>query len=167
MDEYDKLRLLAINYLTARSLFINESSKYIELAGNDNLIGRIGELIALKFLNIQGRTAIKNANLVEKGYDILTSDSQKISVKLITAENKSGRTTRIKKPWTEIILITLNSNYKVERLGHITEINFNKALSDNFINNNEPYADRRMLMDNNLFDIYGKIYKNEEVNIFL
>jgi hypothetical protein len=167
MEKYDDLKKLAVNYLNARHIFISESSKFEELKGNDNLIGRIGELIALEFLHRQGRSATKNINLVEKGYDILTSDNQMISVKLITAENKKGRTTRIKKPWTEIILITLNSNYKVDRIGHITENDFNKAINEKFINDIEPYADRRLLMDNGLFEMYGNVEKGNDVIDYL
>lgn len=167
MEKYDDLKKLAVNYLYARHIFISESSKFEELKGNDNLIGRIGELIALEFLHRQGRTATKNKNLVEKGYDLLTSDNQMISVKLITAENKKGRTTRLKKPWTEIVLISLNSNYKVDRLGHITENEFKNALCENFIKDTEPYTDRKLLFDNGLFDKYGKLYKDNDVFDYL
>lgn len=167
MEKYDDLKQLAVNYLYARHIFIAESSKFEELTGNDNLIGRIGELIALEFLHRQGRLATKNKNLVEKGYDLLTTDNQRISVKLITAENKKGRTTRLKKPWTEIVLITLNSNYKVDRLGHITENEFEKALMESFIKDREPYSDRKLLSDNGLFDKYGKLYKEKDVLDYL
>jgi hypothetical protein len=167
MEKYEDLKQLAVNYLYARHTFISESSKFEELTGNDNLIGRIGELIALEFLHRQGRSATKNKNLVEKGYDLLTSDNQMISVKLITAENKKGRTTRFKKPWTEIVLITLNSNYKVDRLGHITDNEFEKALTENFIKDKELYSDRKLLSDNGLFEKYGKLYKEKDVLDYL
>lgn len=167
MEKYDDLKQLAVNYLYSRHIFISESSKFEELTGNDNLVGRIGELIALEFLHRNARSATKNKNLVEKGYDLLTHDNQKISVKLITAENKKGRSTRLKKPWTEIIFISLNSNYKVDRLGHITEKEFEKALSENFIKNKEPYTDRKLLLDNGLFDKYGKLYKDNDVSDYL
>lgn len=167
MEKYDDLKELAVKYLCSRHDFIKESSKFDELNGNDNLIGRIGELIALEFLHRQGRTAAKNRNLVEKGYDLLTLDGQKISVKLITSENKAGRTTKLKKPWTEIIIITLNSDYKVDRLGHITDKEFEKAIEEKFIKNDEPYTDRKMLMDNNLFEKYGRLYKDNDVLTYL
>ena len=75
-------------------------------------------------------------------------------MKIITAENKSGRTTRIKEPWSELIFITLNSDYKVDILGHLKKDQFNKALDDGFIKAEEPYADIKLLKDNGLFDKY-------------
>ena len=167
MEKYEDLKILAINYLKARNIFISKSSKFEELTGNDNLIGRIGELIALEFLDRQGRIATKNKNLVQKGYDLITSDNQFVSVKLITAENKKGRTTRVKKPWTELIIISLNSSYKVDRLGHITESEFKKAIDENYVKDLEPYTDRKMLMDKGLFEKFGRLYKDEDVTNYL
>ena len=69
----------------------------------------------------QGRKVTKNSNRVQKGFDLIADDVHQISVKIITAENKFGRTTRIKEPWSELIFIKLNSEYKVDIIGHITK----------------------------------------------
>ena len=167
MDNYNILKSLAIDYLSARKHFLDESDKHKELSGNDNIIGRIGELIAIKYLHTQGRIAIKNESAVEKGYDLKVADSDLISVKIITSENKKGRTTKIKKPWTEIIIISLDIEYKVDRLGHITERQFEIAIKENFIFDYEPYTNRRMLNDNGLFDKYGVLLKSDELKDYL
>ena len=86
-------------------------------------------MIAIKYLETTGRKAEKCSSKVNKGYD-LECDGNKISVKLITAENRKGKTTQLKQPWTELILITLNKTYEVDRLGHIRpRIAFKKALA--------------------------------------
>lgn len=167
MENYEELKQIAINYLESRKKFLKEASKFEELHGNDNIIGRIGELIALKYLYNQGRVLSKSKNLVEKGFDLLSTNNEKISVKIITAENKKGQTTKLKMPWTEIIVISLTENYKVDRIGHITEKEFERGINENFVKSKEPYTNRKMLSDNNLFHKYGRLLKNDEVKLYL
>ncbi len=82
--------------MRARRKFRRAADKIPELNGNDNLVGRIGEFIALQFLQIKLRRKklVRNTSAVQKGYDII-ADGEKISVKIITSENLSGRTTPI------------------------------------------------------------------------
>jgi hypothetical protein len=160
---YEDLKHLAKDYLKARQHFLVQSAKHTELAGNDNIIGRIGEMIAIKYLESVGRKANKCLSKVNKGYD-LECNGNKISVKLITAENKNGKTTQLKQPWTELILITLGNSYEVERLGHITLDQFMKSA---YSTSNFPIANRKMLEDNELFQVYGTLQKGNDVKDYL
>lgn len=166
MDD-KKLKKYAVDYLLARHKFLTETEKEDLLSGNDNLVGRIGEFIAINFLKRQGRLVTKNKNKVEKGYDLETNDKAKVSVKLITAENNRGRTNRVKNPWTEFVLITLNDKYKVDRIGHIKKNEILQAVKTGFLKTEEPYANRRMLKDNGLFEQYGRLYKDKDVIDYL
>ncbi len=166
MDD-KKLKQYAVDYLLARHKFLAETEKEELLSGNDNIVGRIGEFIAVSFLTRQGRQVKKNKNKVEKGYDLETDDKAQVSVKLITAENKSGRTTRVKNPWTEFILVTLNDKYKVDRIGHITKSEMRRAVKEMFVKSEEPMTDRRMTNENGLFDKYGRLLKDKEVSDYL
>ena len=167
MTDYNNLKRLAKNYLKARHTFLTESKELPDLSGNDNIVGRIGELVAIQYLRNQGRTVIKNLNPVEKGYDLKTDKEEQISVKIITAENKRGRTTRIKQPWTELIFIKLNHLYEVDTIGHITKTAFSKALEDGILKTQEPYTDIKLLADNGLFDLYGERKTGKDVTDYL
>jgi len=151
MPNYTELRNLAKAYLEARHIFLKAASSLPDLHGNDNIVGRIGELVAIQFLRDQGRVLEKNASPVQKGFDLLTSDKRMISVKVITAENKSGRTTRIKEPWDEFLLITLNDKYRVDKLGHTTKAQLKKAFYKGTISSLEPYTTRKLLENRILF----------------
>ena len=74
MQNYNQLKHLAREYLKARHIFLNAASKLPDLHGNDNIVGRIGELIAIQFLRDQGRLVEKNLSAVQKGFDLMTSD---------------------------------------------------------------------------------------------
>lgn len=167
MASYDKLKELAKSYLEARHVFLTAARTLPDLGGNDNIVGRIGELVAIQFLRDQGRVVIKNTNAVQKGYDLTTDIGEQISVKVITAENKKGRTTKIKMPWSELILIKLNSHYKVDRIGIIKRMDFDKALNAGLIKTDEPYADIKMLASQGLFGKHGNCYSGKEVAHYL
>lgn len=161
MDELKKY------VLVARQKFLTDTKDYEQMMGNDNIIGRIGEFVALDFLTRQGRKVNKNKNRVEKGFNLLCKDSDKISVKLITAENKYGRTTRLKDTRTEFILITLDEGYKVERIGHMRKDELLRAVEAKFLRNAEPLADRKMTNDGGLFERFGRLYKGDDVKGYL
>ncbi len=167
MNEYKKLKDLAIDYLAARHKFLKSSNEFEELSGNDNIVGRIGELIAIQYLRDQGRIVKKNSNPVQKGYDLIADEVHQVSVKIITAENKFGRTTRIKQPWNELIFIKLNSTYQVDIIGHINLDGFLKAIRDGFLKGNEPYADIKLLRDEGLFEKYGTRINGKSVKRYL
>ena len=165
---YNKLRELAKEYLKARQEFLIKSEKIEELKGNDNIVGRIGELVAIQFLQDRGIGAIKNSSQVQKGYDLTANNGKnKISVKIITAENKSGRTTKIKNPWTDLVLITLNSAYTVEKIGFIKNVDLKKAVLSGVLKSEEPYASRKLLDKGSVFDLFGTIWEGDSVKKYL
>lgn len=57
------------------------------IGGNDNIIGRIGEFIALQFLKSLGRHPAKIECSSNPGYDLIDGEI-KTQVKAITHENK-------------------------------------------------------------------------------
>lgn len=114
MYSTSKLKKVCKNYLKARREFLDISNQQNELFGNDNIVGRIGEFIAIQFLRNYSRVPIKNLNKTQKGYDLLCNN-KKISVKTITCENLTKRTTRIKDPWDELVLIELKEG-KLKKL---------------------------------------------------
>ena len=156
-----KLRITSKRYLQARKEFLNVANSTSELSGNDNIVGRIGEFIAYQFLS--GRNARKNDNKTEKGFDIICDRHTKISVKTITYENETQRTTRVKEPWDELILIVINDNCAVEKIGHLTKSQFKRAIQDNHHWSNEPYCKLTMLGLNGLIGKYGKVYSSAEL----
>lgn len=164
-NSYELTTQLAKKYLQARREFLMEADKIPELSGNDNIVGRIGELIALQFLEKQNRSVTKVKNKVNKGFDLTCTEGSSISVKLITTENKSGRTTKLKQPWSELILISLNDLYLVDRIGHITCERFQEAQADRLITQN-AYADRKYLNNGHLFEKYGSLYQGIDVLFF-
>lgn len=163
---YDNLKNVARNYLDARHQFIEDARYHPELSGNDNIIGRIGEMIAVEFLFRTGCIAKKNLNKTQKGYYLETEDGSKISVKIITHENVNGRTSKIRKPWSELILIALKQNYRVDRIGFIKAFDFQRAVQDGVIKE-EPYVNKKMLEDNGLFKKYGQLLHGDIVNEYL
>jgi hypothetical protein len=113
----------AINlYLKARSALraLGESHPR-RMGGNDNLIGRIGEFMALRYFEQQGRKPKKvrgGHHSANPGVDLVEGGAR-IQVKVIIHENKRGRSTRLKAPWTELLLIELGPDYKHSRIGHL------------------------------------------------
>ncbi|MFA5208392.1 MAG: hypothetical protein WC428_07165 [Candidatus Paceibacterota bacterium] len=168
MKNEENLKKLAKNYLVARKNFREAADKIPELNGNDNIIGRIGEFIALQFLKhkLKRKKVARNENMVQVGYDII-ADNKKVSVKIITSENKKGSTTPIKNPWDELIIIELGENSKINKIGFITKNRFKKAINNNFLKNKNPIASRSMLKKDRLFDIYGNIYSSKDVGEYI
>ncbi len=153
------------DYLRARKKFL-EFAKSAQaqglLNGNDNIIGsRIGEFIAWELLDEKGRTPKINPENNTADYDIICDCGEtKITVKLISAENKNGRTTRLGEDWNEFILIILNKEYKIDSVGKITKENFLEFIK-NRNRSKTPYASRTMLGKRGLFrlaktEIYEK-----------
>lgn len=151
------------NYLSSRKKFLEFAKNCELLQGNDNIIGsRIGEFIAWEFLNNKKRKPIINTLSNVADYDIICKDNgAKVSVKLISPENKIGRTTRLGKNWDEFLLIVLDDNYKVFKIGHITKDEFKKAMKQKAISET-PFTSRSMLGLNGLFK-FGKIYNGNTV----
>ena len=82
------------DYLAARKAFATVADSNDWLKGNDNYIGRIGELVAMRYLQ-QHRGLqlkdIKERNKSRKSVDLKAGDTW-WSVKCVTDESKTGRT---------------------------------------------------------------------------
>lgn len=148
-------------YLQSRRLFLTFANESKFLSGNDNIIGRIGEFVALQFL--KKRNPRKNLNPTEKGYDLICDVDTKVSVKMITWENSTQRTTRIKEPWDELIVIFLNDDLEIGKLGHLTKIQFLNCKKLNSKTSNEPYCKLSMLNKNGMITKHGKTFEIEEL----
>jgi hypothetical protein len=159
--DYSQLKQVARDYLQARHKFLTQSASYPELAGNDNLMGRIGEMIAVQFLRSQGRTVDKYeaANHAITDLRVIEADNKEVSVsvKLISAENKLGRTTVLKHGWDEFILVELQPNYDVKRLGWLDRKNLASDMGESF-SQSAPITTRRMLDPDGLIGRFGRVY---------
>ena len=144
-------------YIKARIKFYQMQETHPNyLKGNDNVIGVIGEYYAMLYLEFQGRNPVKVENRNQKGYD-LYCEKKKISVKVITAENKGQKTGKIKDEWDELVLIILNENYKPKKIGCLMRKDYKKARIDNPKLSKEPYAKASMLGKKGVIGIYGKV----------
>lgn len=88
-------------YLEARASFLTETGESKLLRGNDNFIGRIAEMLAILHFHHSGVQKIERPkSKSHKGVDLILTgkDGRKrlISVKCVTHENKSGRSSRIR-----------------------------------------------------------------------
>ena len=82
------------DYLAARKAFATVADSNDWLKGNDNYIGRIGEMVAMRYLQqhcgLQLKD-IKERNKSRKSVDLKAGDTW-WSVKCVTDESKTGRT---------------------------------------------------------------------------
>ena len=166
-SDYTQLKALAQEYLQARHQFLTKSAAYPELAGNDNIIGRIGEMVAVQFLRSQGRKVDKHTALNHAITDLVTVGAdgaiRLVSVKLISGENRGGTTTRLKSGWYEFILVELHTNYEVKRLGWL---NIEDLRSHGFedLADSEPVTKRSMLDAKGLIGRFGHVYDIENTD---
>ena len=166
-SNYAQLKGLAREYLQARHQFLTRSAAYPELAGNDNIMGRIGEMVAVQFLRNQGRKVDKHVALNHAVTDLVTIESdgtsRMVSVKLISAENKRGTTTPLKHGWDEFVLVELEANYEVKRLGWLTAEALKSGDKEALVQG-DPITSRRMLDPQGLIGRFGKVFTNQHPN---
>lgn len=159
MDKHNIRLQICRDYLYARKLFLEFANNDDVLKGNDNIIGRIGEFIAYRFLELQNRNPVMNQNPTEKAYDMICENDVLISVKMITNENKKGQTSKTKDGWGELIIILLDENHKVDKIGHLTKAQFEIALNTSSKwNNPTPYCRKSLLNIDGLIGVYGTIF---------
>ena len=165
-NKYKSLRKSAKEYLRAREKFRSMTDNIPELNGNDNLVGRIGEFIAVQFieLTLKRKNVTRNTNAVQAGYDIV-ADNRRVSVKIITSENHTGRTTPIRDPWDELVLIELGERADVMKIGFLTRKEFEAAYKGS--PSHPPIASRNMLKEDGLIGKYGKVYTGRAVKRYL
>ena len=163
MEKHSRRKQICRDYLKARQNFLQIANEDEILKGNDNIVGRIGEFIAFQFFEKLNRKPKMNVNPVQKGYDIMCDKKVKVSVKMITHENKGGQTTQICEPWHEVLVICLNEDIEVEKIGHLTKEQFENAQNETNRWSQTPYTRKTMLNSNGLIGIYGKVYGPEEL----
>ena len=67
---HDEIADAIKNYLLVRRQLFEVAEKYAdEMRGNDNIIGRIGEYLALQFLRAKGRFTTKTKSLSQAVFD--------------------------------------------------------------------------------------------------
>lgn len=152
-----KIDLAIADYLSARNRLLALAAKYPELlAGNDNVIGRIGEYLAMSFLSRKGRVAKRAKSKSEKGYDLLVG-RKKVSVKLLSSENVKGRGMRLTDPWDELLVLEFDTRSLKFRIGHLLRRQFEQALVDNPGWSRNPIVKKTMLGEKGLIGRYGSI----------
>lgn len=152
-------------YLQARKFILDVGRKYPDrIGGNDNIIGRIGEFIALKFLTGLGQVPLKVEGSSNTGYDLIDGGVM-TQVKVITAENQKGRNVRLKKPWNQFLLIELGDHYKPTRIGLISQAQHEKALQENPSWSQTPIVKLTMLGEKGLIGRYGRVYSQNDFSI--
>ena len=158
-----KRKKLCLDYLKSRKAFLDVANEDEILHGNDNIIGRIGEAIAHSFLEQMERKPKVVKSQSNPGYDITCKNGAKrVSVKMITSENKTGSTSKIHPKWDELIGIELGEDFKILKLGIINKENFDKEQSKR----NEsltPSFSRAKLKENGVFNIAGRVYDKKDL----
>lgn len=153
----DEIQQAIDEYVCARRRVLAIGSKYPErIGGNDNIIGRIGEFIAIRFLESRGQNPSKAEGLSNPGYDLIDGDLL-TQVKVMTIENVAGRNVRLTKPWTQFVLIELGENYTPTRIGVLTEGQHRAALQEHPSWSETPVVKRTMLSANGLIGRHGEV----------
>ena len=152
-------------YLQARHELIELARKHPDrLGGNDNIIGRIGEFIALRFLERLGQKPLKVNGSSNQGYDFVEKDIQ-TQAKVITEENQKGRNVRLVEPWTQLVVIELGERYRPIRIGVLTKAQHQRACAENSGWSATPFVKRSMLGPKGLIGRYGRVYHGDEVAV--
>ncbi|QXP63233.1 hypothetical protein [Polaribacter sp. HaHaR_3_91] len=159
----DKRKQLCLNYLKAQKAFLDIANDDEVLRGKDNIIGRIGEAIAHFFLEQIGRYPKVIKKQSNPSYDITCKNGAKrVSVKMITSENKTGNTSKIHSKWDELIGIELGEDFKILKLGIINKENFDKEQTKRN-KSLTPSFSRAKLKENGVFNITGRVYDKKDL----
>ncbi|MGH8529961.1 MAG: hypothetical protein ACRETN_09000 [Nevskiales bacterium] len=152
-------------YLHGRHELLELSRKHPNrIGGNDNIIGRVGEFIGLRFLEGLGQNPAKVKGNSNPGYDFIEGDVQ-TQVKVITEENQKGRNVRLTEPWTQLVFIELGEHYKPRRVGLLTKAQFQQARLENPTWSGTPFVKRTMLGPKGLISRYGRVYQGSELAV--
>ena len=166
-SDYTQLKAVAREYLEDRHQFLTKSAAYPELAGNDNIMGRIGEMVAVQFLRNQGRKVDKHEASNHAITDLVVVDdngaNRLVSVKLISAENKRGTTTRLKSGWDEFILVELQGSYEVKRLGWLNMEDLRSQEQEALVEGS-PITRRTMMNAKGVIGRFGRVYTIENAD---
>ena len=86
----------------------------------------------------------------------------RIQVKVISHENKRGRSTRLKGRWSELLLIELGPDYRQSRIGHLRAKDYAKARKKDKRFSETPLVRRSMLGNKGLIRQYGEVTHAED-----
>jgi hypothetical protein len=155
----EEIKLCIDNYIVARKQLLDIGSKYPTLiGGNDNIIGRIGELYGLLFLKSIGQKPSKVYISSNTGYDFVDDFTKlKTQVKVITSENKAGKSVMLVEPWDQFLLILLSDDYNIGKLGLISKKGLEKAINENPTWSVSPIVKKSMLGPKELIGKYGEV----------
>lgn len=153
-------------YLRARHEVIELGRQYpARIDGNDNIIGRIGEFIALRYLEKLGQRPSKTDLASNNAGCDLVENRVKTQVKVITEENKQGRSMRLRETWTQFVLVELGANYQCTRIGILTASEHRRARRENTSWSAEPIVSIGMLAKNGLIGRYGTVRLGADIAI--
>lgn len=157
----DNIRGTIERYIKARRELLEQGEQYPQrIGGNDNIIGRIGEFIALRFLERLGQQPVKMLQKNNRGFD-LKEGSIRTQVKVITAENQRGGTVPLRGDWEQFLLIELDEDYRPVRVGLLTSDQHEQAKREDARRSATPTVARRMLNDNGLIGHYGQVWARQ------
>lgn len=152
-------------YLRSRHELLELSKQYPgRIGGNDNIIGRIGEFIALRFLESRGQSSVKVEGRANPGFD-LVEGALRTQVKVITAENQRGSSVRLRDPWDQLVLIELGEGYRPARIGVLSKQQHLKACRENAGWSATPIVRRSMLGVKGIVGRYGTVYSGDEIAV--
>ena len=158
-----KIKKAILQYIKARKRVIALGNIYSAINGNDSIVGRIGEYYAIKFLESINQQPEKILNSSNKGFDL--QDGEILTqVKVITHENKKGRSMRLKEPWNQFLLIELNEDYLPKTIGLINKQQLELAVKEKGWSQN-PIVKRSMLGNKGLFGKYGQRVNNFNIEM--
>lgn len=151
------------HYLQARQAILALGREVPErIGGNDNIIGRIGEFIGLRFLEALGQQPSMMSGSSNPGFD-LEEGGKRTQVKAITHENRRGRSVRLTPGWNQFLLMELGEHYTPERIGLLTLAQQEQALADGFAKTATPVVSLTMLGLKGLIGTYGRVYTQSEL----
>lgn len=160
-----QIRAAIDKYLQARhELLLLGEVHPSRIGGNDNIIGRIGEFIALRFLERLGQNPVRVEGSSNPGFDLIEGTIQ-TQVKVMTEENQTGRNVRLTEPWTQLVLIELGEHYRPKRIGLLTREQHQQSCRENPTWSATPYVKRTMLGPKGLIGRYGRVYEGNEVTV--
>lgn len=159
----DEIKQAIEAYLQARKAILALGREVPErIGGNDNIIGRIGEFLGLRFLESRGQRPEMVEGSSNPGYDLVEGDCR-TQVKAITQENQRGRSVRLTPGWTQFLLMELGEHYTPDRIGLLTLEQQQQALDAGFAKTETPVVSLTMLGAKGLIGSYGRVYDREEI----
>ena len=133
------------NYAEARGNLHRFLDAY-NIPRNDNLVGRIGEYIAIEY--IKGTTSDEKVTPVavpnQKGFDFSVGN-KKYTVKTITNENKNGATSPLDltNSWDYLVAVRLGDNFELVALSIIDYHSLKTQLDSNSIQRNRKIGTKK------------------------